>query len=128
VAEGRPSDVRDGERLASFYLASLPGESGLVVAILVGSKWTDFLRRHSHITGEPFFEREALPGEPDLHPNGHPFGWFYRSVEELLLDEARWLSPGQLRELMRRLEGVELQPPPEGLGDRLRLVLESCDA
>lgn len=110
-------------RRASFFLAQLPGESGLVVAILVGPRWTPFLRRQSHIHGEPFFERDALASEPDLHANGHPFGWFYRSVEELLLDEARWLAPAQLRSLMSRLEGVVLQPAPQGLNARLEQLL-----
>ncbi len=51
------------------------------------------------ITGAPFWERPARPGEPEIHPNGQPWAWVYRSLIELEADEASALFPTEKQAL-----------------------------
>lgn len=67
------------------------GRTGPSVVVLVGPRWTPFLRTRMGLKSQAFFERAAMAHEPNTFPNGHPFAWVYRNPAEAAADEARWL-------------------------------------
>ncbi len=89
-------------RLSRFYLSTDYQGRGPRVILMVGGAWTAVLRKHYGITSDPFYERPALPGEPEVDERGHPYGWVYKP-EEVLLEEARWSAPAELANLKAAL-------------------------
>jgi hypothetical protein len=88
-------------RTAVFHFVENFQGKGPRVIILVGTQWTDAMRRHYGITRAPFYSRQALKSEPSTDATGHPWGWITKP-EEMLLDEQRWSTP-QTMQLLRNL-------------------------
>lgn len=96
-----PDGVAAGSknRIVRFFFEpafNYGGRTSPSVAVLVGPRWTPYLRIRIGLMGEPFFERAAMAHEPDTFPNGHPFAWVYRTPAEASADEARWLNAEDL--------------------------------
>ena len=94
-------------RITSFFFEpefEREGVIGPCVIVLVGPKWTGFLRRRLGLRVQAFFERGALAHEPSAFASGHPFAWLYGVPEQVLLDEQRWLPPSELERLSLALQ------------------------
>lgn len=92
--------------VARFYFQRGFGERGDCFLVLSGGRWTNYMMQRLGIDSQPIFERASQPHEPDSLPNGHPYGWLYKSAEELLKDERRWLNAEQVYALTRAVEGA----------------------
>ena len=100
------------KRLVCFFFEPAfihGGRTGPGVAVLVGPRWTPYLRTRMGLKHEPFFVRPALPHEPTTFPNGHPFAWVYRKPTEASADEARWLNPSDLVTFESALDAAQAE-------------------
>lgn len=93
-------------KLTKFCFQRNFSDKGDCFLVLAGSKWTNYLLQRNGISGEPFFERESLKHEPEAFPNGHPYAWIYRNLEDLLRDECRWSTEAQLQDLRKLAESA----------------------
>lgn len=91
--------------LSGFYLCPDYAGQGLRVLLLAEAKWTRFLRERAGLPESPFFTRPRRTGEPQTHPNGHPWGWVYLP-SEALLDEVRWLTAEGFQQFKCALESA----------------------
>lgn len=119
---------QEAPRTADFFFmpAYTPGAADPCAAgapcviVLVGPKWTRFLRRRIGLAQEPFFSRPALQHEPDLFPSGQPFAWIYRKPLEVLLEERRWLGADQLQRLQAALDAAMAAADPNAGQEQAR--------
>jgi hypothetical protein len=71
--------------------------------LLLAHTWRPAMRVHYGIVRPAFYRRPARATELAKYANGHPWGWSY-AVQEVLLDEMRWLSPEELDGLRLALD------------------------
>lgn len=98
-----PPDTEDGltknEPVRFYFAPEAPGK-GPCFILVRGSRWSKFLLARVGIQNEAFFERPNWGGEPLVHPNGQPWAWTYRTLDELELDESRIMDSAQLIDFM----------------------------
>ncbi len=86
-------------------------QRGPRVVLMGGTGWSDAMRRHYDVCGEPFFRRPSLPTECP-GPNGHPWGWVCKP-DELMKDECRWLPATDIERLKDSLNALlQIQDTP----------------
>jgi len=114
-----------------FYFQPDYGDRGDCFVVLAGARWTSFLVRRAGIQVEPFFQRDSLAHEPDTFKNGHPYAWLYRSADDLLRDERRWMAADELAALAAAVDRVQTRllqasptpTPPRGMPEVLAPAL-----
>lgn len=106
--------------LIRFYFHHNFRDAGERFIAIATPKWTPFLLGRMGLNAL-FFERPAYPHEKDVFPNGHPWAWQYKTLEELVKDEAQWGCESLLRQMSERAAEIK-----NSVLERVRLAQDAA--